>query len=158
MSHFCPLPTITQKMKILKKWRNPLEISSFYTSAPKVMIICYTVPKIWCGRDVTIFHFRLFFLLLPKKLLDMAWAIFCPVTLAPTPKQPKKSKLKNKTKNKKRKNKDKRMPGDIMILHVFTKNYDQMMYSFWDMVHDRRTDRPTGGWTEKVKYRVGCPT
>ena len=50
------------------------------------------------------------------------------------------------------------MPGDIMILHVFTKNYDQMMYSFWDMVHDRRTDRPTGGWTEKVKYRVGCPT
>ena len=158
MSHFCPLPTITQKMKILKKWRNPLEISSFYTSAPKVMIICYTVPKIWCGRDVTIFHFRLFFPLLPKKLLDMAWAIFCPVTLAPTPKQPKKSKLKNKTKNKKRKNKDKRMPGDIMILHVFTKNYDQMMYSFWDMVHDRRTDRPTGGWTEKVKYRVGCPT
>ena len=158
MSHFCPLPTIAQKMKILKKWRNPLEISSFYTSAPKVMIICYTVPKIWCGRDVTIFHFRLFFLLLPKKLLDMAWAIFCPVTLAPTPKQPKKSKLKNKTKNKKRKNKDKRMPGDIMILHVFTKNYDQMMYSFWDMVHDRRTDRPTGGWTEKVKYRVGCPT
>ena len=94
------------------------------------MIICYTVPKIWCGRDVTIFHFRLFFPLLPKKLLDMAWAIFCPVTLAPTPKQPKKSKLKNKTKNKKRKNKDKRMPGDIMILHVFTKNYDQMMYSF----------------------------
>ena len=158
MSHFCPLPTIAQKMKILKKWRNPLEISSFYTSAPKVMIICYTVPKIWCGRDVTIFHFRLFFPLLPKKLLDMAWAIFCPVTLAPTPKQPKKSKLKNKTKNKKRKNKDKRMPGDIMILHVFTKNYDQMMYSFWDMVHDRRTDRPTGGWTEKVKYRVGCPT
>ena len=158
MSHFCPLPTITQKMKILKKWRNPLEISSFYTSAPKVMIICYTVPKIWCGRDVTIFHFRLFFPLLPKKLLDMAWAIFCPVTLAPTPKQPKKSKLKNKTKNKKRKNKDKRMPGDIMILHVFTKNYDQMMYSFWDMVHDRRTDRRTDGWTEKVKYRVGCPT
>ena len=107
MSHFCPLPTIAQKMKILKKWRNPLEISSFYTSAPKVMIICYTVPKIWCGRDVTIFHFRLFFPLLPKKLLDMAWAIFCPVTLAPTPKQPKKSKLKNKTKKKKRKNKDK---------------------------------------------------
>ena len=35
------------KIKILKKWKKHLEISSFYTSAPKIMIICYTVPEIW---------------------------------------------------------------------------------------------------------------
>ena len=34
----------TQKIKILKNWKKPLEISSFYISAPKIMIICYTVP------------------------------------------------------------------------------------------------------------------
>ena len=31
----------------------------------------------------------------------------------------------------------KKPAGDIIILHMHTKNYDQMMYSFWDMVHDR---------------------
>ena len=31
----------------------------------------------------------------------------------------------------------KKQPGDIIILHKCTKNYDQMMYSSWDMVHDR---------------------
>ena len=29
------------------------------------MIICYTVPEIWCMRDVIIFYFGLFFALLP---------------------------------------------------------------------------------------------
>ena len=62
-----------------------MEISSFYTSVPKIMIICYTVPKIWVMTDVIIFHFELFFSLLPA-------------------------------------------PGDIIILHMCTKNYDQMMY------------------------------
>ena len=64
---FCPFaPLITQKIKILKKWKNHLEILSFYTSAPKFMIICYTVPQIWCVTDViVIFHFGLFYALLP---------------------------------------------------------------------------------------------
>ena len=56
-----------------KKWtfkknekKNSLEISSFCTSVPKIMIICYTVPEIWCVTDViVIFHFGLFFALLP---------------------------------------------------------------------------------------------
>ena len=43
------------------------------------------------------------------------WAIFCPLTLPPL--QPKKSKLKKKQKK----------PGDIIILHMCTKNYDQVM-------------------------------
>ena len=63
---FCPFtPLTTQKIKILKKWKKHLEISSFYTSVPKIMIICYTVPEIWHVTDVIIFHFRSFFVLLP---------------------------------------------------------------------------------------------
>ena len=31
----------------------------------------------------------------------------------------------------------KKTPGDIIILRVCTKNYDQMMYGSKDMVHDR---------------------
>ena len=55
---FCPFTA--QKMK------KSLEISSFYTSAPKIMIICYTVPEIWYMTDVILtFHFGLFFALLP---------------------------------------------------------------------------------------------
>ena len=42
-----------------------LEISSFHTSVPKIMIIGYTVPKIWHVTNVIIFHFRQFFALLP---------------------------------------------------------------------------------------------
>ena len=34
-------------------------------------------------------------------------------------------------------------PGDIIILHMCTKNYDQMMYGSRDMVHDERTDGQT---------------
>ena len=32
------------------------------------------------------------------------------------------------------------MPGDIIILHVCTKTYDQMMYSSGDTVRDGQTD------------------
>ena len=38
---------IAPKMKISKKWKKCLEISSSYTSVPKIMIMCYTVPEIW---------------------------------------------------------------------------------------------------------------
>ena len=67
---FCPFnPPNKPEIEILKKWKKHLEISSFYTSVPKIIIICYTVPEIWCVTDVIIiFSF---------------WAIFCPFT--PTP-------------------------------------------------------------------------
>ena len=43
-----------------------LEISSFYTSVPKIMIIYYTVPDRRCVMDVIFsFHFGLFFAILP---------------------------------------------------------------------------------------------
>ena len=64
---FFPLltPLTAQKIKILKKWKNNLEISSFYTREPKIMIRCCTVPDIWCVTDVIVIsHFGLFFALL----------------------------------------------------------------------------------------------
>ena len=43
-----------------------LEISSYYTSVLKMMIIGYTVSEIWHRTDViVIFHFGLYFALLP---------------------------------------------------------------------------------------------
>ena len=35
-----------------------------------------------------------------------------------------------------------------MILHMCTKNYDQMMYGSWEMVHKRWMDRQAGGQTD----------
>ena len=43
----------TLKMKI-SKMKKTLEISSFYTGVPKIMIICYTVPEIWHMLDVIV--------------------------------------------------------------------------------------------------------
>ena len=45
--------------------KKTLEISSFYTSVLKIMIICYTVSEIWCMNVIVIFHSGLFFALLP---------------------------------------------------------------------------------------------
>ena len=54
--------------------KKQLEISSLYTSVPKIMIICYTGPEIWCVMHVIIFHFGSFFALLPPLSLT-AWKI-----------------------------------------------------------------------------------
>ena len=63
---FCLFTPLTaRKMKIKKKRKKLLEILSFYTRVPKIMIIWYTVPEIWPVTDVIIFHFGLFFALLP---------------------------------------------------------------------------------------------
>ena len=40
------LSLTARKMKISKQWKKHLDISSFYRSVPKIMIICYTVPEI----------------------------------------------------------------------------------------------------------------
>ena len=59
---FCPFtPSLPEKWKFQKKWKKGLGISSFYTSVPKIMIICCAVPEIWCVTDVIIiFHFGRF--------------------------------------------------------------------------------------------------
>ena len=46
-------PPNTLKMKI-SKIKKTLEISSFYTGVPKIMIICYTVPEILHMSDVIV--------------------------------------------------------------------------------------------------------
>ena len=58
---FCILTPLTaQKIKMKKNEKKCLEISSFYTSVPKIIIICYTVPEIWHVTDaIVIFHFGL---------------------------------------------------------------------------------------------------
>ena len=59
-------PSNNPKNQNLKNWNKQLEISSFYTGVPKIMIICYTVPEIWRVTDgIVNFHFGLFFALLP---------------------------------------------------------------------------------------------
>ena len=50
------------------------------------------------------------------------WAIFCPFSPLTT----WKIKILKKT------------PGDIIILHISTKNDNHMMYGSWDMEHDRQ--------------------
>ena len=57
----------------------------------------------------------------------LIWAIFC--TLLPPP--PSLNSLKNHNFEYMKKK-----SGDIIILYMCTKNYDQMMYCSWDMVPD----------------------
>ena len=51
------------------------------------------------------------------------WTIFCPFNSLTA----QKIKILKKWKKK---------PGDIIILHMCTKNYDEMICASWDMVHD----------------------
>ena len=58
---FALLPPNNPKNQNFEKMKKSLEISSFYTSVPKIMIICYTVPEIQHMTDVIfIFHVGLF--------------------------------------------------------------------------------------------------
>ena len=63
------------------------------------MIICYTVPEIWCMTNVIIFHFGPLFAILP-------------------PNSPKNQSFK----------KMKKLAEDIIILHMCTKNHNHMIY------------------------------
>ena len=55
------------------------------------------------------------------------WAIFCPFIPLTAKKNQNLKKMK-------------KTPTDIIILHMCTKNYDQMMYGSWDIVRNRWTD------------------
>ena len=48
----------------------------------------------------------------------------------------------------------KKTPGDIITLHMCTKNYEHMVFGSWDIVCDRWTDQRM----EKVTYGGWCPT
>ena len=62
---FALSPPNNPKNKTFQKMKKiPGGIITLHTSVPKIMIICYTVPEIWCITDVSvIFHFGLFFAL-----------------------------------------------------------------------------------------------
>ena len=68
---YSPLPALMiWKIRILKKWKKHLEISSFYTCVPKITIT-WMLPKIWSATDIIFLSF---------------WIIFCPFTPLLNPK------------------------------------------------------------------------
>ena len=98
-------------------------------------IILYKCSKIHdhmvhCSWDMTCDGCSLYF---------SFWAIFCPFTPCPHPPTAPINDLKIENKG----------PGNIITLHMCTRNYDHMVRGSWDMVRDRRTDERT----EKVTYR-----
>ena len=54
LGHFFPFYPTNPKNLSFEKMKKTLEISSFYTSVPKIMIICYTLPEKWCVTDETV--------------------------------------------------------------------------------------------------------
>ena len=46
----------------------------------------------------------------------------------------------------------KKIPGYVIILHMCTKNYGQMMYSSSDMVRDGQTDGQTDGKSDISRW------
>ena len=105
-----PHPLTAWKKKIWKNGKkNHLEISSFYTSVPKIMITCYNVPEIQhVTGAIVIFHFGIFFSLLPP----------------------------NSTKNENFKTKRKKALGDT-ILNMCIKNHDHIQYCSWEVARDK---------------------
>ena len=65
-----PPPLNNPENQNFEKMKKNHLIISFYTIGTKNHDICYTAPEIWCATDVIfIFHFGLFFTLLPIKSL-----------------------------------------------------------------------------------------
>ena len=88
----CPKTKISKK----RKKKQCQDISSFYTSLSKIMIIHHTVHEIWhMAHVIFIFHFESFFALL-------------------LPNSPKNENFK----------KVKKTPGDTIILDMCTKSYN----------------------------------
>ena len=138
LDNFLPFyPLKTWKIKILKKRKKHLEILSFYTSVPKIMIILYyTVPDIWCMTDViVIFHFGLFFTLLPP--------MHPPLTA---------QKIKIFKKWKKHQ--------EISSFYTCVPKIMNRWCTFPEIwcATDRGTDRWMDRQMEKVTHRGGCPT
>ena len=90
-----------------KKKKKHLEITSLYTSVPKIMIIFYIAPELWRVTVViVVFPFGLFLALYPPP---------------PTPPPSNNAKTETFKKNKK-------TPGYIIISHKCIINHDHMPY------------------------------
>ena len=109
MGHFCPLsPLKPQKIRILKKWKKLLDIIILH------MCIKNQSYKVWFLKYGVRRNFLPF------------WAIFYPFT--PPPSQNRKSNF----------SKIKKASGDVIILHICTKNHYHTMYASWDMECERQ--------------------
>ena len=107
---FCPFtPLTTWKNKIFKKWKK--EQGDII-----ILQICTKNHDhmLQCSWDMAHDGCSYF----------TFWAIFCPFTTLTT----QKIKIFKKWK---------KLPGDIIILRMCTKNYDHMMYISWDMVRNK---------------------
>ena len=126
LDHFSSFYTLKNPInqnfgKLKKKY---LEIMSFYTNVPKIMIICYAVPEIRCMTNVILIFYLGYFL------------PFYPLN------DPKNQNFK----------KMKKSSGDIIMLHMCTKNNDHMMYVPVVLcATDRQTDKRTDGQTDGQK-------
>ena len=101
----------TQQFRILKKWKNLLEISSFYTCVPKTTIIWGTVPEIQSETNFFC-HFGPFF------------ALYLPLH----PNNPENQNFE----------KIRKASGDVIILNWCNKKHDRMMYAYTDMKCNRQ--------------------
>ena len=118
LDHFLPFyPPNNPENQNFENMKKHLEISSLYVSVPKIMIISHTIPEIQCKTCNFYFSF---------------WAIFCLFTPLIT------QKINIFKIWKKKKHLE---ISSFVYRCVYTKNNDHMMYCYWDMVHDRRTDR-----------------
>ena len=118
LGHFLPFyptappPQQPEKWKY-HKWKKSQEISSFYTSVPKILIIGYAVPEIWRMTGVIVIF-----------ILGYTFPFYSPCP-SPSLSRPKNENFKKMKAN----------PTDI-ILHKCTKNHDHMLYCSWDMACD----------------------
>ena len=138
LGHFLPFyHPKNPKNQNFEKWKNLLEISSFYTFVPKITIIWFRVPEIQSETDRIFCHFGF-------------WAIFCPSPPFPL-------MILNNDPENQHFEKKKKMPGDIIFLYLHVchkwKSYDiwflkykvrqtkifvisghfDIMYGSWDM-------------------------
>ena len=108
MGYFLPFyPQQPKKSKLKKIKKTPGDIIILHTCTKNSDQMMYGSWDMVCDRCN---HFSF-------------WAIFCPFF----PVTARKIKIKNM----------KKTPRYITILHMSTKNYDQMMYGSWDMACDR---------------------
>ena len=133
LDHYFLYPTVNPKNQNFKKMKKKKQNKTI-TKTPGDIIILHKCTRnhdhlLYCSWEKASDGCNCYF---------SVWAIFCNFT--PPPAQKVKILKKEKT------------PGDAIILHMCTKNYDQMYYS-WDMVGDGATDVRT----EKVTYRGGYP-
>ena len=109
LGHFLSLdPPNNLKNQILKKWKKCPEILSFYICVPQMTIMWYTVPDIWSTTD---------------------W-IFCHLDYS-LPFYPPNTENQNFEKMKK-------LPEDIIILHMCTINEKSYDVSFLRYEHERK--------------------